>query len=224
MAANTRSCGPPESEQQVQLEAIRRYYRLNARIYDSTRWTFLFGRSALVSMCSRYPVRRVLEVGCGTGSNLIRLASTFPDAEVIGIDISQDMLEIARRRTAGLGNVALAAGRYDGEVLATHRGDPFDLIVFSYVLTMVNPGWDELLKGCRRDLSRHGRVAVVDFHDSRFSAFHRWMKLNHVRMNGRILAAADELFSAQYRSIRQAYGGIWSYFLFVGSPADRAPA
>ncbi len=56
---------------------MRRYYRWQSVIYDLTRWTFLFGRN---EMLNRLPIRndlktmRLVEVGCGTGRNLKRLA------------------------------------------------------------------------------------------------------------------------------------------------------
>jgi demethylmenaquinone methyltransferase/2-methoxy-6-polyprenyl-1,4-benzoquinol methylase len=46
------------------------------------------------------PVRRILDLGCGTGE-LTRLAARhFPAARVIGVDFTTAMLHVARRRTA----------------------------------------------------------------------------------------------------------------------------
>ena len=52
----------------------------------------------------------VLEVGCGTGATLFHLAAAVgPPGRVVGVDISQPMLEFARRRIAerGVANVSL---------------------------------------------------------------------------------------------------------------------
>ena len=66
--------------------ALNRYYRWHARLYDATRWSFLFGRGALVRAIAARPEppRNILEVGCGTGENLVRLARQFPTAAVTG--------------------------------------------------------------------------------------------------------------------------------------------
>src|SRR5262245_13148546 len=40
---------------------------------------------------------RVLELGCGTGGNLIPMAATLPDATFVGIDYSPVQIEQARR-------------------------------------------------------------------------------------------------------------------------------
>ena len=59
---------------------LRRYYRGHARLYDATRWSFLFGRAALIRALARVspPPRHILEIGCGTGSNLVRLVRGTP--------------------------------------------------------------------------------------------------------------------------------------------------
>lgn len=48
------------------------------------------------------PVERALDVGTGTGAGARVLADRFPQAEVIGVDVSAGMLEEARRLSPGL--------------------------------------------------------------------------------------------------------------------------
>src|SRR5262249_55035875 len=47
----------------------------------------------------------VLDVGCGTGEFEVKLAGLWPQATLVGLDIAPTLLSIARKRTAGLGNV-----------------------------------------------------------------------------------------------------------------------
>jgi len=50
----------------------------------------------------------VLDVGCGAGQTLVQLAERVgPAGQVIGVDIAPGLLDIARRRTAGLPQVRL---------------------------------------------------------------------------------------------------------------------
>jgi SAM-dependent methyltransferase len=42
---------------------------------------------------------RILDVGTGTGAGALRLAQRFPAAQVVGVDLSDAMLEQARRNT-----------------------------------------------------------------------------------------------------------------------------
>jgi S-adenosylmethionine-diacylgycerolhomoserine-N-methlytransferase len=194
------------------LESLHGYYRWHAHFYDATRWAFLFGRTALIRKAAeRLRPRRILEVGCGTGKNLAELARFFPHAEIVGLDLSAEMLSKARKKIAVYGQrISLLERRYNAPVSS---GDPFDLIVCSYCLSMINPGYEEVLALCIRDLSPHGSLAIVDFHDTRFAWFRRWMGVNHVRMDGQILSAVEGFkLNLQLRSVASAYGGLWRRF------------
>ena len=82
------------------LAAIERYYRMHARIYDLTRWTFLRGREALIKqVAASLTPNRILEVGCGTGTNLLNLGKAFPQAHLWGLDLSTDMLAVAGKNS-----------------------------------------------------------------------------------------------------------------------------
>ena len=195
---------------------LSRYYRWHARLYDATRWSFLFGRAALIRSIAGFPTppRRILEIGCGTGSNLLRLARQFPEAAVTGLDLSADMLARVRRKLATHpARITLIQWRYDQPL------DPqptFDLVIFSYCLSMINPGWERAVDAALRDLRPGGRLAVVDFHDTPFAGFRRWMGVNHVRMDSHLLPYLDTRCRPVARTVRQAYGGGWRYFVFIG--------
>ncbi len=60
-------------------------------------------REAVELMVSLLPFGRdqracIVELGCGTGEVLSLLARTFPGAELVGVDSSEAMLEVARRK------------------------------------------------------------------------------------------------------------------------------
>lgn len=63
-----------------------------------------------LAIISRYLPRdaRVLDAGCGPGSELLRVARAVPDGEVVGIDLAAGMVIAAHRavRAAGLDNSA----------------------------------------------------------------------------------------------------------------------
>jgi demethylmenaquinone methyltransferase / 2-methoxy-6-polyprenyl-1,4-benzoquinol methylase len=50
------------------------------------------------------PVRRILDLGCGTGELTRLTAHHFPEAEVVGVDFTAAMIAVARRRTSGPSN------------------------------------------------------------------------------------------------------------------------
>jgi S-adenosylmethionine-diacylgycerolhomoserine-N-methlytransferase len=195
---------------------LSRYYRWHAWLYDATRWSFLFGRAALIQSIARFspPPRRILEIGCGTGGNLLHLARQFPDAAITGLDLSSDMLARARRKLAAQpARITLIQWRYDQPL---NPRPSFDLIVFSYCLSMINPGWERAMDAALRDLQPGGRLAVVDFHDTRFTGFQRWMGVNHVRMDGHLLPRLNASCPPVAQTLGAAYGGGWRYFSFIG--------
>jgi len=205
---------------------LTRYYRFHAKIYDATRWSFLFGRGRLLTVVAdlwgeTHLPCRILEVGCGTGKNLVRLSRLFPDAEITGLDLSPHMLVRAGKRLSGesgdrSGKVRLKLKLYNA---AYQAAAPYDLIVFSYTLSMINPGWEAVIEKAAGDLAPGGRIAIVDFHESPVPAFRSWMNANHVRMDGHLLPEIRKFFTPVVSQAAGAYGGLWRYFLFIGEQA-----
>jgi S-adenosylmethionine-diacylgycerolhomoserine-N-methlytransferase len=194
---------------------VEGYYRWQSMIYDATRWSFLFGRDAILrdTAAAGPAPERVLEVGCGTGRNLRKMAALFPGARLTGLDVSADMLELAGRKTAGLGGrVDLARRRYE-EPLAEGS---FDLVLFSYALSMFNPGWEAAIDTAVKDLRPGGLLAVVDFDDSPFPLFRRWMAFNHVRMEGHLLPHLQRAVEPLSTRRLPAYAGLWRHLRFTG--------
>jgi S-adenosylmethionine-diacylgycerolhomoserine-N-methlytransferase len=91
-----------EISEHKQVHTIRQYYRRQSKIYDATRWSFLFGRNLIIK-CIPLDVNgeyQILEVGCGTGHNLRNLARHFFKARITGLDASADMLAIAQKTSS----------------------------------------------------------------------------------------------------------------------------
>ncbi|EMG37915.1 methylase involved in ubiquinone/menaquinone biosynthesis [Desulfocurvibacter africanus PCS] len=203
------------------IQDLQGYYRLHAHLYDATRWSFLFGRQDVlrqaVAAMGRDAMRdvRILEVGCGTGRNLVSLAKLFPRARITGLDLCAPMLRRAvvkavRSRTA---RIRLVQAPYGLEAMPQ---ESCDLVLFSYALSMFNPGLEQALDTARQHLRPGGRVAVVDFRRTGVGLFQRWMALNHVRMDDHILPVLRERFAPEREEIRLAYAGLWEYCLFLG--------
>lgn len=197
---------------------VEGYYRWQSMIYDATRWSFLFGRSALLKQISAIATpQRILEIGCGTGRNLAELARRFPQAHLTGLDVSADMLALTEKKLAPQAQrVTLLRQRYDAPVRAGH----FDLVLCSYALTMFNPGWQEAQRCAALDLAPGGLFGLVDFHHSRFPWFRRWMGVNHVRMDAHLRPELDEIFTPVTNQVHRAYGGLWEYLIYIGKKAD----
>ena len=122
---------------------------------EQSHWWYTGRRKILTTfvedICRRVTDRcpRILDVGCGTGANLLML-SQFGDAE--GVDVSEDALAFCRER--GLENVKLGAA----EKLPYDDGT-FDLVT---ALDVVEHLDDDLagLREMRRVLRPGGRVLL----------------------------------------------------------------
>ena len=197
----------------IQSQNIQSYYRFHAAIYDLTRWTFLFGRKRAVDKIPLLndDVKKILEIGCGTGRNLTYLAQRFPHAMIVGIDISDEMMDKARKRTAMMPQIEVRKSLLPNE----EKGN-FDVVLMSYALTMMNPGWEDWILLAKNTLNDKGYFAVADFHSSIFAWFRRHMSNHHVRMDGHLLPELNKNFKHFYLLKRNAYFGIWQYFVFIG--------
>lgn len=195
--------------------AITQYYRFHSKIYDATRWSFLFGREAIIQQIVAYCApTNILEVGCGTGKNLKALVRRFPLADITGLDVSADMLTVARQNLGGMSKrVNFIQQPYTAPIADKA---PYDLILFSYALTMFNPGWEAALQAAYGDLALGGFIAVVDFHDSPAPLFKRWMGVNHVRMESHLQPYLKQSFTPRVNRVHPAYVGLWQYLLFLG--------
>lgn len=194
---------------------IENYYRLHARIYDATRWSFLFGRGTILELAraAKPNPARILEVGCGTGRNLIHLARLFPKAHITGVDLSSAMLAVAERKAAPYGPRIKLVERAYGPA---DSADQYDLVLCSYALSMFNPGFEAAIAAAQRDLVPGGCFALVDFHSARFRWFARWMAVNHVRMDAHLRPLLQSAFVPVIDELTPAYGGVWDYVLFIG--------
>ncbi|HEU4751954.1 MAG TPA: methyltransferase domain-containing protein, partial [Armatimonadota bacterium] len=78
---------------------MRRRYAREASRYDR-RWREYLRRSldATLRELSVAPGERVLDVGCGTGALLEEVRAGWPGGAGVGVDLSMEMLAIARRR------------------------------------------------------------------------------------------------------------------------------
>ena len=74
------------------------YDPIAMRIVRARRW-----RPAMVAAAAPAPGRRILDLGCGTGTLCLLLKTRCPEARVIGIDPDPTMLARARRKATAAG-------------------------------------------------------------------------------------------------------------------------
>ncbi len=141
-------------------------YRTQRHIYDATRKYYLLGRDGLIADLAPPPGGSVLEIGCGTGRNLIAVGRAWPEARLYGVDISEAMLATARGAVAKAGladRATLAQGdACDFGPSALFGRATFDRVFISYALSMI-PEWQDALAQAARCVAPGGRLELVDF-------------------------------------------------------------
>jgi S-adenosylmethionine-diacylgycerolhomoserine-N-methlytransferase len=143
-------------------------YRIQRHFYDVTRKPYLLGRDVLIDELDLPAGGRVLEIGCGTARNLLRISRRYPQALCYGVDLSGEMLltaraSIARENKGSRVRVAQAdATAFDPAAL--FGTGQFDRVILSYTLSMI-PDWELALCRAAQLLAPGGSLHVADFGD-----------------------------------------------------------
>ncbi len=204
--------------------AMDRMYRLQRHVYDLTRRYYLLGRDLMLDDLKASPHQSILEIGCGTGRNLIGAAKRYPQCQYFGIDISHEMLKSAEKSLAIAGllpKTFLAQGdatNFDADIKLGRK--VFNRVYFSYTLSMV-PQWQMALRHAAKLLAEDGELHIVDFGQcekwpSPFKKLlFKWLDLFHVSPRSELPAMLSELAHEQKFSLisRKNFGGYVCRFI-----------
>ena len=144
---------------------VEKVYGVLARVYDGFfDWALGPGRRYAVSQLMPRAGERVLEVGVGTGLSL----PLYPTGcDVVGIDISDPMLDRARARLEDLDHTSILLERMDARAIAYADGY-FDKVLAPYVISVV-PDPDKAMAEIARVCRPGGTVIVVNHFQSAFA-------------------------------------------------------
>lgn len=142
------------------------FYRLFARFYDLLDITYFRNyekspRKVLLDAISEND--RVLDLCTGTATNAIRIASAKQVQQIVGVDLSDEMLSVARGKIkkAGLKNIELL------QMDATHldfREHSFDKILLSLVLHEMDESLaNQILSEAKRVLKPDGKILLTEW-------------------------------------------------------------
>ena len=133
-------------------------------------------RKRVVSELKRLsPTGVILDLGCGTGNLIIKLAKEFPESEIIGVDISTEILRIAKENVEKqVINQKIKFEIGNAESLP-FPNDSISLIVSSLSLHhWLNPS--RALEEIYRVLSQEGKCVIFDFRRNSRKFFYGLLK------------------------------------------------
>jgi S-adenosylmethionine-diacylgycerolhomoserine-N-methlytransferase len=179
-----------------------RVYRHQRHFYDATRKYYLLGRDPMIAGLTPPANGSILEIGCGTGRNLVMAGEAYPTTKLYGVDISNEMLATARKKivTAGLGQrteLAYAdAAKFDPSALFGRA--QFDRIFISYAVSMI-PQWENVMREAVNHLAVGGELHIVDFGDLKDlpgaakTALYKWLEWYHVTPRNDLFDVAEAI-------------------------------
>lgn len=100
---------------------------------------------------------RVLDIACGKGLAMLHLARRYPRSRFVGVDLSEEAIEMGRREAAGVDNLELITG----DVTTFGGKDEFDVVTaFDAIHDQAAP--DRVLANIRRVLKPGGVLLMQD--------------------------------------------------------------
>ena len=166
MFAHSPDIGADASWPVEETRRMNRMYRRQRHFYDATRRYYLLGRDQLIADLRPEAGATVLEIGCGTGRNLVLAAGMYPQARFFGIDVSTEML------TSAISNISrhnledrIRVAHGDATTFEPHPlfgTERFDHVLVCYSLSMI-PSWRAVLERAVSRLKPGGRLHIVDF-------------------------------------------------------------
>ena len=119
-------------------------------------------RRRVVRIVGRLHPRRVLDMATGTGDLAVMMARSIPEAHIKGVDLSEGMLDVARRKVAARGleeRVTLEAG--DAETAVAAAGS-VDVVTVAFGVRNFGD-LDAGLRELARVIRPGGKVVILEF-------------------------------------------------------------
>jgi demethylmenaquinone methyltransferase/2-methoxy-6-polyprenyl-1,4-benzoquinol methylase len=137
-----------------------KHYDITSRLYPAPGYPQRAQRLRAVQALRLRPGDSVIDVACGTGLNFAFIEKLIgPDGRIVGVDLTDAMLDRAQERVAtnGWRNVSLV----QSDAVAFEFPTDLNAILSTYALTQV-PNCAEVIAHGAAALSEGGRWAVLD--------------------------------------------------------------
>lgn len=145
------------------LELVHRFFSGTGSSYDFMVNLATFGidrlwKRRIGNLIPAHP-KRILDLACGTGISTLAIARRYPHCRVVGVELRDEYLDIARRKaqTLGIRNVEFVLSRAED-----YRSlEPFDCVSSSYLAKYADLG--HLIPSIKDMLHPDGMLIMHDF-------------------------------------------------------------
>lgn len=156
----------PYDDNRSKSEQVREMFDSIAPAYDFMNRAMTFGidklwRAKAVKMIRNHSPRQILDIATGTGDLAIKLARELPKVKIAGVDLSEGMIEIGRKKVAEAG-LDERVEMMTGDCLSLPMADgSYDCVTVAYGVR----NFERLLQGYRemlRVLRPGGMLCVIE--------------------------------------------------------------
>ncbi len=185
----------PYNEEDSKKEQVRDMFDNIAPTYDRLNHILSANidklwRRRVVRIVRRMHPHRILDVATGTGDLAIMMARKIEGCRILGVDLSEQMLAIAREKVAARGldeHIMLSVG--DAEHLDLADGCVDVITVAFGVRNFENI--EQGLREMRRTINEGGHIVILEFstpQNKLFGALYRWYSHKVLPFIGRLVS------------------------------------
>lgn len=185
----------PYNEEDSKKKQVRDMFDNIAPTYDKLNHILSINidriwRRRVVRIVRKMHPHRILDVATGTGDLAIAMARRIPDCRILGVDLSEQMLAIAREKVTARGmdeHIILSTG--DAEHLNVADGS-VDVVTVAFGVR----NFENLEQGLRemyRTINAGGHIVILEFSTPRsplFGALYRWYSHRVLPFIGRLIS------------------------------------
>ena len=145
------------------------FYKLISGVYDLLDVIYFRNyanspRKAVIEAISEND--KILDLCTGTGTNAINIAKANPSAEIIGVDLSENMLKVAREKADKADTKNIKLYKMDATKL-DFKSNNFDKISLSLILhEMDDELRSKILNEAKRVLKKDGKIIITEWERS----------------------------------------------------------
>ena len=145
------------------------FYKFIASVYDLLDVIYFRNydrspRKAVIEVISEN--NKILDLCTGTATNAMGISRAIPSSEIVGVDLSENMLKVAREKLkkANIKNITLY--QMDATKLS-FKSKSFDKILLSLILHEMDEELrSKILSEAKRALKKDGRIIITEWERS----------------------------------------------------------